>query len=119
MVTRVGLESYEVLAKHGAYDFEHENKQPFIVSIWAELTDNISEDDLNATLNYADLQKIIHKNIVDSKPVKLMETLCSNIITDLVSNKLISSISIRIEKPNAKLPFTGGLAVVEHEWARD
>ena len=37
---KVGLENYTVLGKHGAYDFEHEYEQPFVVSIWVELNHN-------------------------------------------------------------------------------
>ena len=37
MATRVGLESYEVQACHGVFDFEREKTQPFVISIWATL----------------------------------------------------------------------------------
>ena len=55
---KVGLENYSVLGKHGAYDFEHEYEQPFVVSIWVELNHNQFDDDLSKTINYADLQNI-------------------------------------------------------------
>ena len=119
MPTRVGLESYEVMARHGAYDFEHEKEQPFIISIWATIANEVSNDDLSMTLNYADLQEAVDSVVCNSPPVRLMETLCSNLVSLISTNRIVDSISIRIEKPEAPLPHPGGLAVVEHEWTRD
>ena len=119
MVTRVGLESYEVMACHGAYDFERESDQPFIISIWATLAADVDEDDLEQTLNYADLQAAVDSEVVNSKPVKLMETLCKMLVAKIGENKIIDSISVRMEKPDAPFPHPGGLAVVEFEWTRD
>ena len=119
LVTRVGLESYEIMACHGAYDFEREKDQPFIVSVWATIVKDVEEDDLNQTLNYADLQAAVDSEIVNSKPVKLMETLCKMLVEKISANTIVQSISIRMEKPDAPFPHPGGLAVVEHEWTRD
>ena len=55
--------------KHGAYDFEHEYEQPFVVSIWVELNHNQFDDDLSKTINYADLQNIVHDVVVNSTPI--------------------------------------------------
>jgi len=118
MTIRVGLESYEVLARHGVYDFEHENEQRFVISIWVEVIDDRTSDSISDTVNYADLQEIIDSEVVHSSPVRLMETLCKNMTNRLSDNKLISKISIRIEKPDAPLPHPGGLPIVEYEWAR-
>ena len=119
MATRIGLESYEVMAKHGVFDYEKTNEQPFVVSIWATLSNDIIEDNINQTLNYADLQAAVDSEIVNSEAVNLMETLCSKLVSKLSKNTLISAISIRIEKPDAPFPHPGGLAIVEHEWTRD
>ena len=119
MVTRVGLESYEVLACHGVFDFEREKKQPFIISIWASLSEDVKEDDIELTLNYAKFQSAVDTEVVNSEPVKLMETLCYKLVSNLSQNDIVAALSIRIEKPDAPLPHPGGLAVVEHEWTRD
>ena len=119
LVTRIGLESYEVMACHGAYDFEREKDQPFIISIWATLSHDVEEDNLDLTLNYADLQSAVVSEVVNSKPVKLMETLCKMLVDKISANAIVQSISIRMEKPDAPFPHPGGLAVVEHEWTRD
>ena len=119
MATRVGLESYEVLACHGVFDFEREKTQPFVISIWATLVDDVKGDDIELTLNYADLQSAVDTEIVNSEPVNLMETLCYKLVSNISQNSVVAALSIRIEKPNAPFPHPGGLAVVEHEWTRD
>ena len=113
---KVGLENYTVLGKHGAYDFEHEYEQPFVVSIWVELNHNQFDDDLSKTINYADLQNLVHEVIVNSPPIRLMETMMAKMFGKISKNKLVKKISIRIEKPQAKLPNDGGLAIVEAQW---
>ena len=72
---KVGLENYTVLGRHGAYDFEHESKQPFTVSIWVELNHNQFDDELSNTINYADLQNVVHEVVANSPPIRLMETM--------------------------------------------
>jgi dihydroneopterin aldolase len=114
----ISLEEYCVMAKHGAYDFEHLEDQPFIVTIRVQITDGMVNDDLDKTVNYADLQSTIDDILLDSQPIRLMETMAERMIERLKSNTLIEKISIRIEKPEAPLPHKGGLAVVEAEWTK-
>jgi dihydroneopterin aldolase len=112
----IALENYTVMARHGAYEFEHEAEQPFNISIRIALKKGIIDDELSKTFNYADLQSTIDTVLLKSAPIKLMETMAERMIEILKVNKLIEKINIRIEKPNAPLPHEGGLAVVEAEW---
>ncbi len=114
----ISLENYCVMAKHGAYDFEHLEEQPFIVTIKVVLNKGSINDDLSKTVNYADLQKTIDEILLETEPIRLMETMAERMIDKLKSNQLINKISIRIEKPEAPLPHKGGLAVVEAEWSK-
>lgn len=114
----ISLEDYTVMAKHGAYDFEHESNQPFNVTIKVEISQKEINDDLSKTVNYADLQKAVDSVLLNSQPIRLMETMVEKMIMILKQNELIEKISIRIEKPNAPLPHEGGLAVVEAEWSK-
>ena len=113
---KVGLEDYIVHGKHGAYQSEHTYEQPFKVSIWVELVHNQFNDELSKTINYADLQNVAHNVIANSPPIKLMETMISKMFEEISQNKLVRKILIRIQKPEAKLPHQGGLAIVEAEW---
>ena len=119
MTTRVGWESNELLACDGVFDFEREKTQPFVISIWATLAEDVKGDDIELTLNYADLQSAVDTEVVNSEPVNLMETLCYKLVSNISQNIVVSALSIRIEKPDAPFPHPGGLAVVEHEWTRD
>ena len=114
----ISLEDYTVMAKHGAYDFEHESNQPFNVTIKVEISPNEINDELSKTVNYADLQNTIDTVLLNSEPIRLMETMAEKMIMILKQNELIEKISIRIEKPDAPLPHEGGLAVVEAEWSK-
>ena len=59
-----------------------------------------------------------YAEIIDSKPIGLMETMSERIIKNLSTNEMVSKIKIRIEKPQAPLPHPGGLAVIEMQWVR-
>ncbi|MBT7987283.1 MAG: dihydroneopterin aldolase [Euryarchaeota archaeon] len=113
---KVGLENYTVMGKHGAYDFEHQEEQPFVVSIWVELRNSSFDDKLENTINYAELQSLVDRVIIDSPPIRLMETMMVKITESIKQNPLVSKINIRIEKPKAALPKDGGLAIVESQW---
>ena len=119
MTLTVALENYTVMAKHGYYEFEHEEQQPFNFTVWATIMDHSIAGKLVNTLNYADIQIAIDAEIIDAKkPIGLMETMCERIIKNLSSNQMVCKIKIRIEKPQAPLPHPGGLPVIEMEWSR-
>ena len=59
------------MATHGVFDYEKQEPQPFIISIWATLENDVEGDDINQTLNYADLQSAVDSEIVNSEPVNL------------------------------------------------
>ncbi|MBT60810.1 MAG: hypothetical protein CMA63_04570 [Euryarchaeota archaeon] len=119
MSVKVGLERYTVMAKHGYYPHEHEQDQPFVFTVWATLEHGIINE-LDQTLNYADLQTVIDEVMFNSSsPIALMESMAQRIIEALKDNLRLASLHVRIEKPEAPLPHEGGLAVVEVEWQRN
>lgn len=116
----VALEDYEVVACHGAFDFEQVEAQPFVISVWVNL--NSGKDvpcDLTNTVDYGLLQTAIDEEIRDGPPARLMEELCRRLVERLNPNLIITSIRVRIEKPEAPLPHPGGLPLVEYHWSRD
>ncbi|MDA7846175.1 dihydroneopterin aldolase [Euryarchaeota archaeon] len=119
MTVRIGLEQYTVLAKHGYYEFEHEQDQPFVFTVWATLVDDKVENNLKRTLNYADIQIAIDQVMLESEqPIALIEEMAARVIHRIKSNELVGEIHVRIEKPNAPLPHPGGLPVIEVLWSR-
>ena len=120
MQWRVGLEAYEVMAAHGWYDEEHQRPQPFIFTVWATLAGNERIEDLDETLNYADIQIAIDAVMLNaSEPIRLMEDMAQRVVDLLAAQPGVGSLSVRIEKPQAPLPHPGGLPVIEVLWQRD
>ena len=116
MSTIVAVENYKLKGKHGVYDYEREKDQNFIVSIWVVLKEPASGDDLTTSVDYGFLQRTIHDVVARGESVKMMETLCDQII-EIVSGHLnVAGVKIRIEKPQAPMPHDGGLALVERTW---
>ena len=113
---RVSLKDFTVYGKHGAYEAEHLYQQPFIVSITVELNNNQFGDNLSKTVNYADLQTVAYDVIANSAPIKLIETMIENMFEKISQKYAVRRIAIKIEKPEAKLPHNGGVALVEGEW---
>lgn len=119
MQWRVGLEAYEVMAAHGWYDEEHQRPQPFIFTVWATLAGNERIEDLDETLNYADIQIAIDEVMLKGdQPIRLMEEMAQGIVDKLALHAGVASLEIRIEKPQAPLPHPGGLPAIEVRWRR-
>ena len=116
MSTIVGVEKYSLFGQHGVYDYEREQAQPFIVSLWVKIREKSEIDDLESSVDYGFLQSVIHDVIVQGESVQLMETLCSKIIGVVSEHGNVEAIKIRIEKPEAPMPHEGGLALVEQIW---
>ena len=120
MQWRVGLEAYEVMAVHGWYEEEHLTPQPFVFTVWATLAGEERIEDLEETLNYADIQIAIDDVMLNaSEPIRLMEDMAQRVVDRLAAQPGLASLSVRIEKPQAPLPHPGGLPVIEVLWHRD
>ncbi len=118
MSVTVGLESYRLEAAHGANDWEREKEQTFVVSIWATLVDEPRGQDLDATVDYGLLQEWIDEAFLNMPAAHLLEELAARLVDLAAVDSRISSLKVRIEKPEAPLPHPGGLAVVEKLWQR-
>ena len=119
MTVTVGLESYQVEAAHGAFDWERETPQPFVVSLWARLETLPKKGELATTLDYSELQRWVDTAFLKMPAAHLMEQLATRIIEMAEANGMVAGLRVRIEKPQAPLPHPGGLAVVEREWTRN
>lgn len=116
MLWRVGLEDYEVRAKHGYFDHEHLNEQPFVFTVWV-CFQRESIHELEDSINYADLQMTVDDVVLHAdQPIRLLEEMAQGIIDQLSNRTFLSSITVRIEKPEAPLPHPGGRPVIEVEW---
>jgi len=114
----VGLDNYLVHGTHGYFDYEHEKAQPFNISIRVDLSGNIEDDHLESTLDYAQLQSAIDAIVLDSPPIRLLESMALHISEIIQQSNNVETIFIRIEKPEAPLPHPGGLPFIEYTWNR-
>jgi len=88
---------------HGVLPHEASEGQDFIVDllITLDLRAVSLSDDLQETINYADLAQIAHDNIVGER-VQLIERLAGRIAEEISSAySQITSVSVTVHKPHA------------------
>ena len=95
-------------AHHGVYDWERERGQTFRVDAVLELdtAPAAAGDDLDRTVNYADLAQRLHK-VLAGQPVALLETLAQRLADVCLTDPLVDAAEITVHKPEADLgvPF--------------
>lgn len=113
MAYTIGLQGYEVHAAHGWFDHELERKQPFVVDVTV-VTASASATQLDATVNYADLQGAVDAVLLESEqPYRLLEAMVDAILDRLMATPGVAKATVRIAKPDAPLPHPGGCPWVE------
>jgi dihydroneopterin aldolase len=88
---------------HGVLPHEATDGQGFTVDLVVTLDLRAASisDDLNETINYADLAQIVHDNIVGDR-VQLIERLAGRIADEISSAySQITSVSVTVHKPHA------------------
>lgn len=88
---------------HGVLPHEATDGQEFTVDLVVTLDLRAASvsDDLNQTINYADLAQIAHNNIVGER-VQLIERLAGRIADEISSAySQITSVSVTVHKPHA------------------
>ena len=113
MAYTIGLEGYEVHATHGWFDHELERTQPFVVDVTV-VTGNAGATQLDATVNYADLQGAVDAVLLESEqPYRLLAAMVDAILDRLMATPGVAKATVRIAKPEAPLPHPGGCPWVE------
>ncbi|SVE43648.1 uncharacterized protein METZ01_LOCUS496502 [marine metagenome] len=118
MSITVSLENYRIRGPHGWFEWEREQGQDLVITVRVRIDEN-SIEQLSDTMDYGQIQQVIHDEVADGEPTKLLEHLGQRIIARLNNFEQTSSIHVRIEKPAAPLPHSGGLSVVECDWVRE
>tara|TARA_B100001113_G_scaffold220436_1_gene180727 strand:- start:3494 stop:3862 length:369 start_codon:yes stop_codon:yes gene_type:complete len=109
----IGLQGYEVHAAHGWFDHELEGLQPFVVDVTV-VTGSAGATQLDATVNYADLQGAVDAVLLESEqPYRLLEAMVDAILDRLMATPGVAKATVRIAKPEAPLPHPGGCPWVE------
>jgi len=88
---------------HGVLESERERGQKFIVDVELRLNLSKLNDDLNKTVNYAQVAMVINDQIT-GKPQKLIETLAENIAVKILKDfKKVKSVKVIVHKPKAPI----------------
>jgi dihydroneopterin aldolase len=112
----IGLEGMEFYAYHGVYEEERKIGGKYIVDVlvYTNAKDAELHDDLNGTVNYEQIYKVVEQNM--QQPVKLIERLVRKIMDDI---RLFvvkeDTIRIKIRKLNPPLGAKVKASVVEME----
>ncbi|MBH5320672.1 dihydroneopterin aldolase [Paenibacillus sp. GSMTC-2017] len=87
---------------HGVFPEENRLGQKFYVDLdlQMDLEKAAQSDDLNATINYAELHALT-KEIVEGPPFKLIEALTGHIASRVLeAYTMINEVTVRVTKPN-------------------
>jgi 7,8-dihydroneopterin aldolase/epimerase/oxygenase len=104
----IALRGVRAHAHHGVYAFERERGQMFSVDAVLEVDTRAAAvgDDLDKTVNYADLAQKLHA-VLTGEPVNLLETLAQRLAEVCLADPLVDAVEITVHKPQAELgvPF--------------
>ena len=98
---RVFIENYTLIAKHGYYKEEHSKPQRFVVSVYADVNHNASghSDALADTFNYEVIRRAVSEVIMGAHH-DLLESLAEEIASRILDNKIVTSVEVKITKPD-------------------
>ena len=103
---RIFLRGMRFMACHGVLPHEREVPQPFEVDVemGLDLRAAGESDDLDDTVNYAEVYEIVRKTI-EGAPKNLIESLAEDIAEQVLSTfSMIRGASITVHKPEAPIP---------------
>ena len=101
----ISLMGISAIGFHGVFPEERRDGQLFMadLKLFFDLNKAGQNDDLNATVNYADVTAIVVEEI-SSSPVSLIEALADRIhLRVLAEFPLINAIEISVHKPDAPI----------------
>lgn len=92
---------------HGVLDFERADGQPFVVDVdlGLDLAPAARTDDLNRTVNYAELAETVVGHIT-GEPFDLIETLADRIAASALRNPGVRWARVTVHKPQAPIDAT-------------
>ena len=114
MSDRIVLRNMRFDGRHGYYDHELENPQPFEVDV--ELVLNLQpagvDDDLAKTVDYGRVYAI-SRQIVESTTYRLLEGIAEAISHEILTEFEVIEVGVRVRKPAVQLGGPLDYAAVE------
>ncbi|MCO5609692.1 hypothetical protein L7F22_063924 [Adiantum nelumboides] len=102
---RMVLRGLRFLGVHGVNEDEKKAAQPFIIDMdaWLNMEKASETDNLNDTVNYTDLHRVIQE-VVEGPHFDLLEALANSIATSIFRRfKVITDVRVRIGKAKSCL----------------
>jgi len=105
MADRIELRGLTVHGRHGVLGHERANGQEFVVDItvWIDLADAATSDDLADTYDYAALAKLA-SDVVAGPPRNLIEAVGGEIADQVMDDKRVHAVEVVVHKPQAPIP---------------
>lgn len=101
-MTEVEVHGLEVFGYHGALESERQVGQTFVFDLLLRLTADPASDDLAKTVDYREVVARV-REVSDSRPVRLLETLAAGVADDLMASFPLDGVRVRVRKPNVDL----------------
>ncbi|MCL1970840.1 MAG: 2-amino-4-hydroxy-6-hydroxymethyldihydropteridine diphosphokinase [Candidatus Bathyarchaeota archaeon] len=105
MMDKILLEGIQVWGTHGVLEFEKKHPQPFIVDVtlWADLSKSYKSDNLQSTIDYANIYNIV-KSVIETQSFMLIERLSYAILEKIfLYDERVQKIKLRVMKNKAPL----------------
>ena len=108
----ITLDRIHVQTKIGVYDWEQNQLQDLFITVKMQLLNDVAtkSDALDDTVDYELLQNTV-KHLIESNAYALIEKVAFEIHTLVLSNPLVASVRVAVEKPSA-LKHTDTVRVV-------
>jgi dihydroneopterin aldolase len=107
MADRITLTGLELFGHHGVYPQEKRDGQRFVVdmTIWLDLTDAVTTDDLSRTVDYGELARLAER-VVTGPPRDLIEVVAGEIAETVMRDYPVHAVEVTVHKPSAPIPLT-------------
>ena len=108
MADRIELRGLECFGYHGVFEEAKRTGQTFLVDLicWLDCAEAARTDDLNLTINYADLAHMAH-TIVSGPSCDLIETVAANIADSAMAEyPQLHAVEVTVHKPQAPIPLS-------------
>ncbi|MDE5415964.1 dihydroneopterin aldolase [Alkalihalobacterium chitinilyticum] len=99
---KIIIDQMQFYGYHGVYPEENKLGQRFKVdaTLWLDLSPAGTNDDLNQTINYAEVYELT-KKVVENQTHKLVETIAENISSSILKTfPIVQSCTIKVIKPD-------------------
>jgi dihydroneopterin aldolase len=120
MTDRIVLHDIRLLGRHGVHDWERAEPQRFEVDVELELDLAFAgaSDDLARTVDYGRVYEIV-RAVIEGPSRQLLETLATSIAEGVLAAHPVEAITVRVRKPDVRLPGPLAWSGVEIRRARD